>query len=230
MPSSSDRTGSDGSVSRRQALGILGAAWAATVGRKPGAESRDVAGRLVEPRLDCVVTPALGEGPYFVDERLNRVDIRPDPGTKEASAGIPLRLRLRVSRVTDGSCTPVKGATVDVWQCDALGIYSDVRDMNGLFDTRGRKFLRGYQLTNGGGSAEFLTVYPGWYGGRAVHIHFKSGFPPVAHERTSSRRSSLSTKPSPTSCTLYRPTTRRDSEIRETMGTGSSRGTTPGQR
>jgi protocatechuate 3,4-dioxygenase beta subunit len=58
-----------------------------------------------------------------------------------------------------------------VWQCDAVGIYSDVRDSR--FDARGKKFLRGYQQTDGGGRARFLTIYPGWYEGRAVHIHFK---------------------------------------------------------
>jgi protocatechuate 3,4-dioxygenase beta subunit len=62
---------------------------------------------------------------------------------------------------------------VDVWQCDALGVYSDVRDSNGFFDTRGRQFLRGYQVTDRNGQAEFLTVYPGWYRGRTVHLHFK---------------------------------------------------------
>jgi protocatechuate 3,4-dioxygenase beta subunit len=59
----------------------------------------------------------------------------------------------------------------DIWHCDALGVYSDVRDAG--FDTRGKKFLRGYQETDGRGVAQFLTIYPGWYEGRAVHIHFK---------------------------------------------------------
>jgi protocatechuate 3,4-dioxygenase beta subunit len=67
----------------------------------------------------------------------------------------------------------LSGAVVDVWQCDALGVYSDVRDMNVGVDTRGKQFLRGYQTTDGNGVADFLTIYPGWYPGRAVHIHFK---------------------------------------------------------
>jgi protocatechuate 3,4-dioxygenase beta subunit len=58
-----------------------------------------------------------------------------------------------------------------VWHCDARGAYSDVRDSQ--LDTRGKKFLRGFQQTNAKGLAEFLTIYPGWYQGRAVHIHFK---------------------------------------------------------
>jgi protocatechuate 3,4-dioxygenase beta subunit len=84
---------------------------------------------------------------------------------------MPLRLEFQVSRIAGAACTPLSGAMVDVWHCDAAGVYSDVRD--GRFDSRGRKFLRGYQQTNANGNAEFLTIYPGWYEGRAVHIHFK---------------------------------------------------------
>lgn len=80
---------------------------------------------------------------------------------------------MNVSRLDGSACTPLAGAIVDLWQCDALGVYSDVRDINGAFDTRGKKFLRGYQVTDAGGKAEFVTLYPGWYPGRTVHIHFK---------------------------------------------------------
>jgi protocatechuate 3,4-dioxygenase beta subunit len=82
-------------------------------------------------------------------------------------------LAFHVFGVSGTSCRPLSGAIVDIWQCDALGVYSDVRDMNAGFDTRGKKFLRGYQTTDANGVAEFLTIYPGWYEGRAVHIHFK---------------------------------------------------------
>ncbi len=60
---------------------------------------------------------------------------------------------------------------MDVWHCDARGFYSDVRDRS--FNTAGKKFLRGYQVTDKSGSARFKTIYPGWYPGRTVHIHFK---------------------------------------------------------
>ncbi len=119
----------------------------------------------------CVITPELTEGPYFVDERLNRSDIRPDPVTREIKEGVPLRLGLTVSRV-DESCTPLAGAVVDMWHCDALGVYSDVSGA-GRSDTTGQKFLRGYQVADGNGAVEFLTIYPGWYSGRTIHIHFK---------------------------------------------------------
>jgi len=114
----------------------------------------------------CVLTAALTEGPYFVDEKLNRSDIRTDPTTGVVSAGIPLSLTFNVSRVANSACTPLTGAYLDVWHCDAAGVYSDVSGST-------RQFLRGYQITDVNGVAAFSTIYPGWYSGRAVHIHFK---------------------------------------------------------
>jgi protocatechuate 3,4-dioxygenase beta subunit len=60
---------------------------------------------------------------------------------------------------------------VDVWHCDAEGIYSGVTDAG--FDTTGQKWLRGFQVTDENGAARFTTIYPGWYSGRTVHIHFE---------------------------------------------------------
>jgi len=133
----------------------------------------------------CVVRPSLTEGPYFVDERLNRSDIRSDPSDGSLKLGVPLRLTFRVSRFSGGSCAVLPGAFVDVWHCDALGLYSDVADMG--FNTRGSKFLRGYQATGPGGIAQFTTIYPGWYSGRAVHLHFKirTSFTGAGYEFTS---------------------------------------------
>jgi len=119
----------------------------------------------------CIVRPALTEGPYFVDEKLNRSDIRIEPSTGVAKPGITLVLRFNVARVTSSACTALAGAQVDVWHCDALGVYSDASDPS--FNTKGQKFLRGYQLTDASGQATFTTIYPGWYQGRAIHIHFK---------------------------------------------------------
>ena len=75
------------------------------------------------------------------------------------------------SRVEKGQCHPLAGAQVDIWHCDAQGVYSDVKDPG--FSTIGQKFLRGYQISDPGGEARFLTIYPGWYPGRTVHIHLK---------------------------------------------------------
>ena len=120
---------------------------------------------------DCVVRPELTEGPYFVDEQLNRADIRADSAGGAAKEGALLSLGFLISQIGNNSCTPLSGAMVDVWHCDADGVYSGVSDPG--FDTSGENFLRGYQLTDAGGRAQFTTIYPGWYPGRTVHIHFK---------------------------------------------------------
>jgi protocatechuate 3,4-dioxygenase beta subunit len=119
----------------------------------------------------CVVRPEQTAGPFFVDEKLNRSDIRSDPGTGTVSPGARLTLAFRVSRLTAGTCTPFADVQVDLWHCDALGLYSDVVDPR--FDTTGLQFLRGYQTTDASGVARFVTIFPGWYQGRTVHLHFK---------------------------------------------------------
>lgn len=80
--------------------------------------------------------------------------------------GVPLTLTFNVSRVANNACTPLTGAYLDLWHCDSGGVYSDVEGSS-------HKFLRGYQVTDANGAARFTTAYPGWYPGRAVHIHFK---------------------------------------------------------
>ena len=115
----------------------------------------------------CVVVPELTEGPYYVDVNLERSDIRPNTGDGAVSEGAPLELGWVVSQVDGDGCLPLEGAIVDVWHCDALGVYSGVQG------SAGTDFLRGFQRTDASGAASFTTVYPGWYQGRAVHIHFK---------------------------------------------------------
>ena len=125
------------------------------------------AAAVVTTLPSCIVRPALTEGPYFIDEKLNRSDIRSDPATGAVRPGAILNLNFLVSRVSGSACTALSGAMVDVWQCDALGVYP------GVGSASGQKFLRGFQNTDASGSAKFTTIYPGWYQGRAVHIHFK---------------------------------------------------------
>ena len=124
------------------------------------------------PVPSCVVVPELTEGPYFVDEMLNRSDIRSEPTDNSVVAGDQLDIIVNVSQVGgDGSCTALAGAQVDVWHCDAVGVYSGASDPG--FDTTGKTWLRGYQVTGDNGQVAFTTIYPGWYQGRATHIHFK---------------------------------------------------------
>jgi protocatechuate 3,4-dioxygenase beta subunit len=164
-------------LTRREVLAMFGIAGAGLLSAKAGGQPTPVSS--MAPRTAgltlpaCIVRPQQTEGPYFVDEKLDRSDIRSDPGTGVVSAGVPLALAFNVSRVSSGGCAPFAGAIVDVWQCDALGAYSDVSDGRAGFNNVGKKFLRGFQKTGADGVAKFETVYPGWYQGRAVHIHFK---------------------------------------------------------
>jgi protocatechuate 3,4-dioxygenase beta subunit len=119
----------------------------------------------------CVVRPEVTEGPYYVAENLVRSDIRADSTTGTVKEGAPLVLTFNVSQVSNSACTPLQGATVEIWHCDAAGQYSDVSDPG--FNTKGQNWLRGAQVTDANGKATFTTIYPGWYSGRAVHIHFK---------------------------------------------------------
>jgi protocatechuate 3,4-dioxygenase beta subunit len=132
-----------------------------------------VSGSTGTTSASCIQTAALTEGPYFIDEKLLRSDIRSDPVTGVVSAGLPLSLTFNVSRVDNAACTPLTGAYLDVWHCDAGGTYSDVSGNGNGAGGAGKKFLRGYQITDATGKAAFQTIYPGWYSGRAVHIHFK---------------------------------------------------------
>lgn len=156
-------------LTRREALAVIGATGAALLAGRTAAARSATGGAT--PLPSCVVRPQQTDGPYFVDEKLNRSDIRSDPATGAVKAGVPLALTFKVSRISGGTCTPLAGAQVDIWHCDALGIYSDVTDPG--FNTVGQKFLRGYQMTDATGTARFTTIYPGWYRGRTVHVHFK---------------------------------------------------------
>jgi protocatechuate 3,4-dioxygenase beta subunit len=179
-------------VNRREALVLLGAAGASLIvgcspGETPDASARTTSNASLTSVPGCVVRPAETAGPYFVDEKLNRSDIRSDPSDGSVKPGTPLELTFNVSQLAKNSCAALAGAVVDVWHCDADGVYSDVRDPK-FFDTRGKKFLRGYQVTDASGKATFKTIYPGWYEGRTVHIHFTVRTNPAAtsaHEFTS---------------------------------------------
>jgi protocatechuate 3,4-dioxygenase beta subunit len=168
-----------GTITRRRLLGLAGGAAAALlltgfgpIGLIPPWLRRLFSGTPDVVALPpCVVRPEQTEGPYFVDERLNRSDITTDPSDGSVKEGTPFQLTLRVHEIRGRECAPLPGVMVDLWHCDARGIYSDVRERS--FDTRGRKFLRGYQITDGDGAVRFDTIYPGWYRGRTVHIHFK---------------------------------------------------------
>lgn len=163
---------------RREALRLLGGAAGALLLTACGAKNSTntdtntdlTAVNTILPK-GCVVRPALTEGPVFVDNDLDRSDVRTDPSNGAISEGIPLLLTFNVSTLENNTCSPLPNAQVDIWQCDAFGVYSDTNQLG--FQTVGQKFLRGWQRTDDSGMAQFTTIYPGWYEGRTVHIHFK---------------------------------------------------------
>ena len=156
----------DARFTRRSSIARLGGLVAASVGAAgldatlagsaegAGAGPAAVAAGLVR----CVLTPEQTEGPFYVDGEKVRRDIR---------GGRPgLKLLLRTTVVDASTCKPIKRAAVDVWHCDAGGVYSGV---SGNTDS----FLRGIQRTDANGLAEFVTIFPGWYQGRTTHMHVK---------------------------------------------------------
>ena len=175
-------------LSRREVLALIGASGtaaflaactpgggtaSASAGPSAGASSSAssagtaMASAAVASALpSCVVVPELTEGPYYVDVELERPDIRTNTSDGVAVEGAPLTIEWIVSQADGSACMPMEGVIVDVWHCDALGVYSGVQGNSG-------NFLRGFQRTDANGKATFQTIYPGWYQGRAVHIHFK---------------------------------------------------------
>jgi protocatechuate 3,4-dioxygenase beta subunit len=113
----------------------------------------------------CSLMPEKTAGPFPLDRQLDRSDVT------EGNPGHPMRLGLRV---VDASCTAIPGAKVEIWHADATGDYSAFTDNGGGKDEgSGSTFMRGTQTADADGIVEFLTVYPGWYSGRAVHIHLR---------------------------------------------------------
>ena len=128
--------------------------------------------------LQCIATPAMTDGPFFVDEKLQRSDLIMGETEDAVVKACPLKLVIGVYKVDGMQCAPLAGATVDIWHANALGEYSDVA--SGIvqsIDTRGKKYLRGYQVTDELGVVHFETIYPGWYMSRTIHIHFKVRMP-----------------------------------------------------
>ncbi len=148
---------------RREMMGLSAGALASIVlygcGTEQDAGVMSVAGGSTS-MPDCVLAPEQEEGPFYIDLAQVRRDI------VEGRPGVPLALAVTV--VDAHTCKPIRDAAVDVWHCDALGTYSAVAG-GGENET----YLRGIQLTDRNGEAEFKTVYPGQYPGRTTHIHLK---------------------------------------------------------
>jgi protocatechuate 3,4-dioxygenase beta subunit len=162
-------------VNRRDALGILGAAGlalAAGCGSSPTTPTATTGGSGttagssggVGGTSACAVSPEETAGPYPDHTGMlnNAAFYRQD--ITEGTSGLPLTLTLTVVN-TKAQCVPLANTTVEIWQCDATGNYSEYGT------AASQTFLRGLQTTDGNGAVTFRTIYPGWYQGRATHIH-----------------------------------------------------------
>ncbi|WCD98018.1 intradiol ring-cleavage dioxygenase [Streptomyces sp. HUAS 31] len=179
----------DRSITRRRALAVTGGTVAAgglaVAGYQAAfadtatttAEEATTASASASESSGCMTLMAsVTEGPYYLDGALVRKDIT------EGKSGVPLMLRLTVVDATDG-CTPVKGAAVEIWHCDAWGYYSGYTTANpgGSAPAESEDgstadddtYLRGYQIAGANGAVKFETIFPGWYTPRTCHIHLK---------------------------------------------------------
>ncbi|WP_371566816.1 intradiol ring-cleavage dioxygenase [Streptomyces canus] len=174
------------SITRRRALAVTGGTVAAgglavTGYQSAFADTTDTAEATATASATstgaCMtLMSSVTEGPYYLDGALVRKDIT------EGKSGVPLTLRLTVVDATDG-CTPVKGAAVEIWHCDAWGYYSGYTTANpggsapaeseDGSTANDNTYLRGYQIANANGVVKFETIFPGWYTPRTCHIHVK---------------------------------------------------------
>jgi protocatechuate 3,4-dioxygenase beta subunit len=128
---------------------------------------------MFDAATSCSLTPEETEGPFYFDVDSIRSDVR------EEKTGVNLRLGVRVRGAS--SCTPLSNSMVEIWHADAEGDYSGFDSGSGGGPPGGggsgpatnTTYLRGGQVTDTDGIVEFLTIYPGWYPGRTVHIHAK---------------------------------------------------------
>jgi protocatechuate 3,4-dioxygenase beta subunit len=152
-------------IGRREAMAVMGAASAAVAlgcGDSPASPTTTTTTTTPTTGTNtaCAVTPTETIGPYPSLTDLFRSDIR------EGKQGAQLTLTVKVVNVS-GGCTPVSGANVEIWHVDAAGNYSQY----GTQTTQ--TYLRGIQTSNSNGEVTFVTIYPGWYQGRATHIHLE---------------------------------------------------------
>ena len=147
-------------LTRRRSLLGLGGLFAAALGAGAAKATGDGPAGIASGQVTCVLAPEMTGGPYYIDGEKVRRDIT------DGKKGTRLDLALTV--VDASTCRAIRGAVVDIWHCDAGGVYSGFGA-----GASNSTFLRGLQKTDSKGVAHFKTIYPGWYPGRTVHIHVK---------------------------------------------------------
>lgn len=125
----------------------------------------------------CEMTPEEMSGPYFINNKLLRRNITED------EPGIPLLLTMKI--IDSATCEPLNDVFIDIWHCNAMGKYSGWKyispdleapsgDIGSISRTDESAFLRGAQRTDKDGIVRFTTIFPGFYAGRAIHIHLSA--------------------------------------------------------
>ena len=160
----------DRTLSRRGLIGVLGGGVASVAF---GTRALDAFGTDNADAATCVLTPEVTEGPYWIDTRLTRYDVR------EGRPGLPLVLQFAI--VNAKTCRPIRNADVEIWHADASGEYSGFDGgssgpggpCGGSGPQTKTRYLRGHQRSDALGKASFMTIFPGWYRGRTPHVHMK---------------------------------------------------------
>lgn len=118
---------------------------------------------LAKDLSDCVLIPTETAGPFPLDLSASIYYFRQD--VREDRAGVQLNVKMKILGLAN--CLPMPNVRVNIWHCDKDGNYSGYGTQAGL------TYLRGYQMTDVNGEADFITIFPGWYPGRVCHIHFQ---------------------------------------------------------
>ena len=157
-------------MNRRNMLALFGATSVTMLsGHSSGNSGKE---EMIRKMFSCIATPQQTEGPYFVDEHLNRADIRSDPSDGSIKEGLPLTLDIAC---LFSETKPAANRLRALWWTSGTATRRESILTSGIaiLIQSGKKFLRGYQMTDTNGGVRFTTIYPGWYPGRTVHIHFK---------------------------------------------------------
>jgi protocatechuate 3,4-dioxygenase beta subunit len=151
----------------KRGISVLGIAFVAPLAGACKKAYDKVSGDQGTSGDGCIVAPSETEGPFPTKdpsayERSDITDGRP---------GYKMTAKIAIAQVSK-ACAPLAGAIVDIWHCDAEGNYSEYGGggmQSGNYT--GVHFLRGRQVTDANGEANFTTIFPGWYQGRSTHIH-----------------------------------------------------------
>jgi protocatechuate 3,4-dioxygenase beta subunit len=180
-----------GTLHRRRFLGLFAAGLTAVAGctadpaddtdaattSSPTTSSPSTGTPPTTAARDVDETPEETAGPYpgdgsngpnvLTESGIVRSDLTKSFGDASGTAtGVPLPVELTI--LDAAKDTPLAGAAVYLWHCDAQGRYSLYSD-----GATNENYLRGVQAADASGKVAFTTIFPAAYSGRWPHIHFE---------------------------------------------------------